>query len=233
VTNVDESDNKSAFYSSNYAKNIIRTIPYYNIFNLEIIDLVKAYRPTPRVWLDTGCGDGALIAKAHLSFHDTRFFIADPSKNMLSEAAKRLKDISREKLTIVGAVGTEDLPADCKGQPEVITAIMAHHYLNNEHRRIATKKCFDVLAAGGIYITFENIRPNSELGLDICLKRWMQFQIMKGKKPEDVRQHASRFDTSYFPIKIVEQLELLNECGFRSCEMFWFSGMQGGFYAIK
>ncbi len=61
----------------------------------------------------------------------------------------------------------------------MITAIQVHHYLSFEERILATKKCYEALEAGGIYITFENIKPLSEIGVQIGLKRWGAFKKHK------------------------------------------------------
>ena len=90
-----------------------------------------------------------------------------------------------------------------------------------------------MLKRGGIYITFENIRPNSEKGTQIGLERWKRFQLAHGKSEESVKKHLARFNTEFFPITLKEHLQLLLETGFGVYEILWVSYMQAGFYAIK
>jgi len=63
---------------------------------------------------------------------------------------------------------------------EVVTAVMAHHYLSEERRMEATRKCYKALKPGGIYITFENITLDSLKGKEIGLRRWENYQIKNG-----------------------------------------------------
>lgn len=228
-----QSDNTTPHKASEYDKNIRETIPFYELFHSETIDLVKLLKPKAKVWLDTGCGTGYLVERAFLHFPYTFFLLADPSKNMLIEAKKRLQQIPPNRIKFIDSAPSEDLSDKLNLQPEVISAIMCHHYLTLEQRRNATQTCFKLLAPGGIYITFENVRPCSENGIELCLERWKQFQISQGRSVKIVEEHRKRFNKKYFPITISEHLSLLKECGFGVVDLLWYSQMQAGFYAIK
>lgn len=91
------SDNKTPHMASVYDRQVIQTIPEYNLFHGQIIDLVSAYNDSPGVWLDTGCGTGTLVIKALDQFKDTSFILADPSGDMLSIAKTKLAGNDRVK----------------------------------------------------------------------------------------------------------------------------------------
>jgi tRNA (cmo5U34)-methyltransferase len=226
-------DNASAHHSGDYDKNIRKTIPYYDTFHDETLALVKTVCPDVRVWLDTGCGTGTLVRKALAVFKKTKFMLADPSIGMLAIARKRLGKYSNRQVNFLGACGTECLPKKIKGKIQVISAIQCHHYLDKEQRELATKRCYNLLAKGGIYITFENIRPDGAAAIKNSLDHWAAFQLSQGRDKKTVKQHIQRFNQEYFPITIREHLQLLKKCGFKTSELFWYSRMQAGFYAIK
>jgi tRNA (cmo5U34)-methyltransferase len=227
------SDNLSPYEAVQYEEGIRKTLPYYEAFFSETISLVKYLNPNVDTWLDTGCGTGALISRAHIVFPDTTYILADPSPEMLDKAMESLKEVPEDKLRIIGNVGTENIPAITPHRPQVITAILSHHYFQNEERYIATKKCHGLLEDGGLYITFENIKPLTEEGKQIGLGRWKTFQLLQGKTEDETNAHINRYGRSYFPITIEEHLSVLKESGFNVAEQFWFSNMQAGFYAIK
>lgn len=221
-------DNKTSQPAHEYDANIHKTLPFYDCFHESAISLVEAVNPCPGSWLDTGGGTGTLIKRAAGFFPGTAFALADPSAAML--------DVAKEKLAgpecIFLAAGTESLACP-PASFDVITAIMAHHYLDRETRRQATANCLRMLKAGGVYITFENIMPASDRGREIGLARWRQAQLRQGKDAAAVEKHISRFGVEYFPITIAEHLALLRDTGFTTVELLWASGMQAGFYAIK
>ncbi|MEN6587544.1 MAG: class I SAM-dependent methyltransferase, partial [Sulfuricella sp.] len=181
-------DNATPFDAAQYAQGIQSTMPYYDDFQSQVIDLVQSIKPDVRRWLDTGCGDGYLIEKARPHFPDAKFYAADPADSMLTQAKIRLKNIPQQNLVMLGPAGTEDLTLDDGERPEVISAILSHHYLDRETRYRATRKCFDLLAENGVYITFENIHPDTAQGLEIGLNRWERFQIAQGREPEAARR---------------------------------------------
>lgn len=226
-------DNATPHVSEEYDVKVRQTIPFYEQFHDETIDLVKTIKPDAEVWLDTGCGTGNLVSKAFSHFPKTVFLLADPAEKMLIQAKKRLEMFPSSQIKFLDPVETEHLELNGAMPPQVITAIQSHHYLSREGRKRATERCFEILAKGGLYITFENIRSDSEQGIAIGLVRWKRYQVAQGRTQEIVEAHGKRFDTAYFPISIDDHLRLLQRAGFLVAELLWCSHMQAGFYAIK
>ena len=79
-------DNRSAYNSSVYDKNIVSTLPYYREYHYQIIDLLRAMGRKDIDWLDTGCGTGTLASRVFEHRDDVRFTLCDPSEQMLAIA---------------------------------------------------------------------------------------------------------------------------------------------------
>jgi tRNA (cmo5U34)-methyltransferase len=228
-----QTDNTTPHCASEYDESVRKTIPFYDDFHAETIDLVKTVKPDATVWLDTGCGTGSLVLKAFSDFTATLFILSDPSENMLQQARQRLAHLPQTQFLFLEPVGSEDLLLNGIKPPDVITAIQSHHYLSAEIRQRATQRCFDLLAPGGMYVTFENICPNSDQGIEIGLTRWKQYQMSQGKDEKQAAEHGQRFNKAYFPIRLDQHFRLLTHCGFSVVELLWYSHLQAGFYAIK
>lgn len=227
-------ENATPYSASEYDENIRKTIPFYDAFSQQTIALVESVVANPELWVDTGCGTGALVDKAHLEFPETRFILADPSEKMLLEAKKRLAPhLPKQNITLLEPVDSQGLPARIKEKADVVTAIQCHHYLNKGGRATAVRACHDILKEGGLFVTFENIRPETREGVKIGLDLWREFQLGQGRGKEEVEAQLKRFDVEYFPITVKEHLELLKNSGFQTAELFWYSCMQAGFYGIK
>ncbi len=227
------SDNSTPHSASDYDREIFRTIPFYHQFHSETIDLVTTVRPDVSLWLDTGCGTGYLAEQALRLMPKTRFLLADPAPAMLDRARARLSRYHSDRVRFLGALSSEELAGSVSETPQAITAIQCHHYGGEEARRRATDSCFRLLEKGGIYVTFENIRPRTDRGIETALDRWGYFQREAGRSEQAVEEHRSRYGRNYFPIAVSDHLDLLRAAGFSTVEMFWLSHMQGGFYAIK
>ena len=226
-----ESDNLTPLPSKEYDSNISNTIPYYDRFHQETINLIKSMDIEPEIWLDTGCGTGNLVEKAIPQFENTIFILADPSIGMLNQAEKKLAKYGEKKVNFLEPAPSYEI--FLSKIPDVITAIQSHHYMNKEERFNATKNCYDFLDKNGVYVAFENISPFTEKGIEIGKKYWKDFQISKGKSEKEVETHINRFNTGYFPITVEKHLSLFRSCGFEVVELFWYSYMQAGFYCIK
>ncbi|HEX3014535.1 MAG TPA: class I SAM-dependent methyltransferase [Methanobacterium sp.] len=226
---MQKSDNSTSHLSGEYDSQIGNTIPYYNFFHEEILNLIESMDIWPDRWLDTGCGTGNLVEKALQKFSDTVFILADPSASMLDKAKEKLGD--NRNVEFLESTPSQDI--SLSNPADVITSIQSHHYLSTDERYKAVKACYNNLNENGIYITFENICPLTEKGTEIGKEYWKKFQISKGKTVEDAENHIKRFDVEYFPITVEEHLSLLRKSGFSVVEIFWYSYMQAGFYCIK
>ena len=147
---MQKSDNLSSHLSSEYDSQITNTIPYYNFFHQEIINLVESIDINPNVWLDTGCGTGNLVEKALQKFQDTVFILADPSVDMLNKAKEKL-DCNEVKF--LESAPSQDI--SLLSPVDVITAVQSHHYLSEDERYKAVKSCYDNLNENGVYVALK------------------------------------------------------------------------------
>ena len=221
-------DNKSAFNVNQYDENVRKVIPLYDEIYRQIFSLIKAYCGNKKISvLDTGCGTGNFGLKACEILDMSELVLCDPSEKMLSDAKIKLDGDPCKFI----CVGSENL--DFENKFDVVTAIQSHHYFDKATREKAVKNCFKALKKGGIFIYFENTAPFTETGKDIMLTRLEDFELTAGRTPEEVKSHSARYGKEFFPINIKEHLEMLDKTGFKVAELFWYSYMQSGFYAVK
>jgi tRNA (cmo5U34)-methyltransferase len=225
-----KNDNKSAHSSYEYDSQIVNTIPNYEIILNAVLMIVKASGIEIGNWLDTGCGTGTLIRRAFDIFPGASFIFADPSAEMIAQSKIKIDNL-RGRFRFLPPVTTQELRINDKC--DVITAIQCHHYLDYKTRLDAVKICYDMLNKDGIFITTENISPMTETGIRIGKEVWKNFQISRGKPAVEAEDHLDRFGKEYFPLTIEEHLKLYRNCGFKIVEIFWYSGMQAGFYCVK
>ncbi len=220
-------DNRSAYDSGIYDEHIINVLPYYREYHDQAIDVVRAKGIASPVWLDTGCGTGTLAMRILEAYPGAELTLCDPSEKMLDLAKKKL---SRDDIRYCN-LSSEQLEFD--NEFDVVTAIQCHHYLSPEGRECAVNACYRALKRSGVFITFENIKMETDEADEIALKRWQTFLEEHGNPPEDVRMHIERRGVEVFPITIGQHIELLKKCGFRSVNVLWTSYLQAGFWAIK
>ncbi|MCK6489462.1 MAG: methyltransferase domain-containing protein [Planctomycetes bacterium] len=228
-------DNKTPHAAGEYDAEVRRVIPFYEEIQRETLDALHVIVPEPACWIDTGAGTGALVERALPRFPGTRFIVADPSEAMLEQARRRLgAAMAAGRVAILPALASDGLPgAEPRLRAQVVTALMCHHYLDAEARRVAVRACYEVLEPGGVLIAFENIEADSARGRELGLRRWRDFQLRQGRPLETVERHLTRFGSELKPIRLGEHLALLRETGFATVEVLWRAHMQAGFLAVK
>lgn len=227
-------DNLTAHNAVDYDLKVRDTIPFYETIHREVLRLVKVIHPEPSRWLDTGCGTGRLVGQALAAFPKTQFILADPAESMLAQARLRFAGTANERITILPATDSARLLSQiAPGTLEVVTAIQCHHYLREEARYKAVQACFELLKLGGIIVTFENVAPRTPEGTRFGMEGWKAFLLAHGRTAEEADKHLSRYGTEFFPLASEQHLQLLTKVGFRVVELFWYSQMQAGFYAVK
>ncbi|MGN0491206.1 class I SAM-dependent methyltransferase [Ruminococcus sp.] len=221
-------DNLSSYTSNDYDSRINSVLPYYAEFHNQILDLAECLGLSRINWLDTGCGTGNLAQKVLKKFDTVDLTLCDPSEAMLEKSKDKLKEYKNVKYV---NLASQQLGFD--NEFDIVTAVQAHHYLDRNQRANATKKCFDALKDGGVYITFENISLSCNECDELGMRRWKKYLLEHGKSEEEAESHIKRRGTEVFPVTIEEHISLLKKTGFKAVEILWMSYMQAGFWAIK
>lgn len=220
-------DNKSAFSSTEYDRKIKQTLPYYDEFYEQVIELVKLFDYNAVRWLDIGCGTGKMGSVAFENLELERFVFCDSSEEMIRIAKEHFKCHNAE----FSVCNIKKLAY--ANEFNVITAIQVNHYLHIDERKIALQKCYEALENNGLFISFENFAPFTNLGKSVYLEKWKRYQMKQGKSLEECENHIKRYGKDYFPISLSENIELMRNCGFKAVEILWLSNMQVGLWGIK
>lgn len=220
-------DNKSAFDSIEYDSKIKQTLPYYDEFYEQVIELVKIFNFNTVRWLDIGCGTGKMGQVAFENLELEKFIFCDSSDKMIRIAKERFERHNAEFLVC------EIQKLAYADEFNVITAIQVNHYLHINERKRILQKCYEALKNNGLFISFENFAPYTDLGKSVYLEKWKRYQLKQGKSLEECENHVKRYGKDYFPISLSENIELMRNCGFKAVEILWLSNMQVGLWGIK
>lgn len=218
---------KPAFSPEKYDKNIVATLPYYEEIFQQIIEIVHTAISMPIEWLDIGCGTGKMADMAIRNLQVKNMICCDNSPQMLRIAKERVCSSKVEfRETLI-----QNLQYD--SDFDVVTAILITHYLEYEDRIASIRNCYNALKKNGLFFTVENFAPNNHMFQRLYLERWKNYQSENGKSEEECQSHIVRYNTEYFPVTIMEQIHVLQKCGFKNVEIFWCSYMQVGILGIK
>lgn len=218
---------KQAFSPEKYDKGIVATLPYYEEYFMQIVDIAQTVLHTPVSWLDIGCGTGKMADIAIQNLPVKNMLCCDHSPQMLKIAKERIGCSNVEFLE----TSIQNLRYD--SEFDVVTAVLLNHYFKYENRISNIKNCYNALRKNGLFFTVENFAPSSDRMRALYLERWRKYQRKNGKSEKECQNHMLRYNTKYFPITIAEQIEIFQKCGFEEVEIFWCSYMQVGIWGIK
>lgn len=214
----------TAFRAEDYDAKIRQTLPFYDEFYEQVVDALAISGRKNISWLDIGCGTGKMYEAASKRISIQEFVFIDISEKMLAVAKERFQS-EKNRFKHMSVLELEDIE-----KYDVVTAIQVHHYLSEKDRRLAVEKCCRALRTGGLFFTFENIAPDSEIGRRLILDRWKAYQIRNGKSREEAESHMKRYGVEYFPLTIEAYLQLMRQCGFQAAELIWMSLYAGWVY---
>ena len=191
-----------------------KRITDYRRLREEIPRSVRAINPSPKRWLDTGCGMGGSVRLSVESFPDTVFTLSDPMHENIQEAKNSYKG-GRFSFFVAR---TDEL--DCPdGSFDVITSILSSHYYPDRDSKLkAFRNCHRMLSAGGAFILVEHTRHNDQKKAD---SDWEAYMRSQGLSEESIREMFDRRDTVYFPYTEEDLIAILEEAGFRDTSVFW------------
>lgn len=221
-------DNTTAHAAADYEREVQNIIPFHADLLEEVIAAALAAVPAPRRWLDTGCGPGRLVEIARARAPEASFFLADPSGAMLALARARHADLPADRFL---AAPSHALPG---GEPfDVITAVLCHHYYAAESDRLAAlRRCRAALRPGGVLVTVENVRAETEAGHALQRRRWEAWQRGRGRSEAAIAAHLAREGTQFFPLRASALGAAIEAAGFAPVEMIWRTYAQAGFLAL-
>ena len=194
----------------------------------EQLDVRKAEEYTVEAWAKTWY---EVYSKPNIRESTQRYYRAFINRQVIPMIGDiKLKKLTGRDIEFIQGKSEELRFAE---RFNVATAIMSHHYMSADVRREAVKRVYGALKAGGIFICFENVVPDSETVKKRELLRWGRYQQRHGKSAAEALAHNARCGTSYFPITIPQHIRLLKDTGFSDVHVFWYSCMQMGVYAFK
>ena len=106
-----DSNDATSFLPEVYDDVVRQIMPFYDVIQAEIVDVVRTLKPDVKQWLDTGCGTGTLVETALKVFTDTTFILTDPNELMLKRAVARLKAFLEKQVRFLPPTPSDGLLA--------------------------------------------------------------------------------------------------------------------------
>jgi tRNA (cmo5U34)-methyltransferase len=177
--------------------------------------------------LDLGCGDGAITEYLYDRFPNNNFSLVDGSSVMIAKAKERLKGKSVKFVEMSFEEYTDKESGEDKY--DFIFSSMAIHHLPLEGKGRLYKKINGELSEGGLFLNFDAVLPTSDISEKIQFRMWVDWMnetLQRNNLGDEVGKFNNLPNTYKSqkedkPSDLSDQLNLLNEVGFKNIDCFF------------
>ena len=209
---------------------------------IELLTALVGYRFPDRenlTFLDLGCGDGTVTRHVRRRYPQSSFSLLDGSAEMLARARQEL---GSDNMTFVHQTFEAyiDQPANDAIYDGIYSANAIHH-LEYMVKAQLYAKLYRELAFGGLVLNIDPVLPASTLSERWQFNMWRDWMngalIRNGRADEvgtfdDLPARYKRMAENR-PSRLVDQLQLLAQVGFRDVDCFYKHGVFALFGGTK
>lgn len=211
-----------------FDETILKLIPYYEEMISALISSIP-FNPDDHIKvLDLGCGTGTITKSLKEKFTDTDVTCLDLAENMI-EMAKIKLDSHNDVNYIIGDFYHFTFP----DKYDVIISSLALHHLVTDADKIAFyKKIYESLNSGGVFFNADVVLGSNNYLQDLYLEKWKEFMNQSVSMKEIENKWIPTAEEEDNPAKLVDQLNWLQDIGFKDVDVIWkyYGGaVYGGF----
>ena len=197
-----------------------------------VTDVAAACNRSPSHILDIGCGAGNYTLKLLEKLRSCkRITLIDLSDAMLAKAEKRIRAVSKAKITLIqGDIRSIDLG---KEQFDTVLAAAVLHHLRDDHdwEEVFSKIFESVTQNGSFWISDLVLHDNQNIHHVMWERYGHYLSEFKGDAyRDDVFSYIQKEDS---PRSLVFQLDLLKKVGFSELDILHKNAVFSAFGAVK
>jgi tRNA (cmo5U34)-methyltransferase len=205
-----------------------RSVPFYGEIQRMIAELAADHAQKDTHVYDLGCSTGTTLIGMDVSVPpDIRFIGVDDSFEMLEKCEQKLKE--------AGVVRPYELKvADLHQSAEinnasVVVLCLTLQFIRPIYREKLLKRIVNGLVHNGVLILVEKILTEDSVFNRDFIKYYYNYKRRNQYSELEISQKREALENILIPYKLSENIHMLREAGFASCEIFFkwynFSGI--------
>lgn len=222
----------SAKVASVFDDMVNRSVPYYGEIQRMVSELAGSYAQEGTVVYDLGCSTGTTLIGMDVSVaSNVKFIGVDDAVEMLDKCDVKLKE--------AGLVRPYELQQADLHQgvsiknASVVVLCLTLQFIRPIHRERLLKTIFEGMVPNGVLILVEkNLTEDSVFNRDF-IKYYYDYKRRNQYSEMEISQKREALENVLIPYKLSENIHMLREAGFGSCEVFFKWYNFSGLIAIK
>lgn len=198
-----------------YDANRRKVIYCFDDFYGTLLELIPFEAGDRFSFLDLGAGTGLVSLLILEKFPDAEAHLLDISEKMLEKARERF--VGKDNVHFyVDDYDQGELP----GNHRLVVSAMSIHHLSDDGKRRLTRRIFDVLQPGGVFVHAELALGTTAASEAVYQKRWLQHLESTDIGNSELSVIYERMSCDR-PATLEQQLMWLREAGFEDVDCFF------------
>lgn len=214
-----------------FDSHVRKSVPMYDEFHNMISNISEWFIEENSNVYDIGTSTGEGL-KQLVDIHKNKninFIGIDNSKDMIEEVENRFKDYPNISF-INDDITKDDIHIN---NSSFITSILTLQFISKRKRGQVLQKIYDGLNIGGAFVLIEKVIGNNARFDEMFIELYHDFKLEQGFNEQEIFNKSRAIRGVMQPNTIEENLELLNDVGFKDTDIFFKWCNFVGIIAIK
>jgi len=211
---------------------VVRSVPYYLEIQRMMTEIIKDYAKPDTALYDLGCATGTTMLSINTVLDDSVKFVGvDDSPQMLTSCRKNLTEMGVTRpLEMLEADLNQDLEIK---NASVVVLCLTLQFIRPINRLRLLQQIHGQLNPGGCIILVEKVLGESTEFNRHFIKYYYDMKRRNNYADMEISQKREALENVLVPYKSSENIQLLMDAGFHSCETFFKWHNFAGFVALK
>ncbi|MGF7119492.1 class I SAM-dependent methyltransferase [Methanobacterium oryzae] len=207
---------------------ILKLIPHYKEMINALISSIPFNREDSIKVLDLGCGTGTISKNLKEKFPNAKVSCLDLAENMIEMAKIKLN-----KYNDIHYITGDFYHFKFSEKYDVIISSLAlHHLVTDEDKKEFFAKIYEALNPDGAFFNADVVLGSNEYLQNLYLEKWKEFMNQSVSMEEIEKKWIPTAEEEDNPAKLIDQLNWLQDIGFKDIDVIWkyYGGaVYGGF----
>jgi len=196
---------------------IVKIIPYYDQMIQALIDSIQFDTFDKIRIIDLGCGTGTIAKRLADKFPNSKIVCLDIASKMIEIAKYKLQDHNNTEF-IVGDFSKIDFHEQFD---VVVSSLALHHIQTDNEKKEFYQKIYSILTNSGQFINADVVLATTDYQQVINMSRWIDYMNKSVPMEEILNKWIPGHKTEDRPSKLMDQLNWLEEIGFKNIDVLW------------
>ncbi len=196
---------------------ILKLIPHYEEMIDALINSIPFNKNDSIKVMDLGCGTGTITKSLKDKFSNANVKCLDLAENMLEMAKIKLNDYDN-----INYVTGDFYHFNFTEKYDVIVSSLALHHLVSDEDKIGFySKIYEALTPGGVFFNADVVLGSNDYLQELYINKWKEFMNKNVDMQEIEEKWVPAAEAEDHPSKLVDQLNWLNDTGFKDIDIIW------------